>query len=176
MTSFSDTLTPRSKRILIVEDEPLIAYDLRTEIENGRHHVVGECGTASDAVKMAGELRPDLVVMDIGLSGQGTGIDAAREIRAQFDIGCIFVSATLDTVDPELWNDIQPVALIQKPYRDEALANAISRDSRVWEPMASKANATPSLLDRSRNASTPPEANRINAKNMAKNASNNTSN
>lgn len=129
--SFSDTDKPDSnsnrKRVLIVEDEPLIAFDLISEIESDNHHVIGQCRTATEAVLLAEALRPDLIVMDIGLTGRQTGIDAAREIRQRFGIGSVFVSATLDRVDPETWNDIEPIALIRKPYRDRALSRAISK-------------------------------------------------
>lgn len=125
----------QSKRVLIVEDEPLIAYDLRTEIEENNHDVVGLCNSASSAVAMAENLRPDVIVMDINLLGHQSGLEAGREIRERFDIGCIYVSATLDRVDPEIWNDIRPIALIRKPYRDEALAKAIANDGANWENM-----------------------------------------
>jgi len=126
-----------SKRVLIVEDEPLIAYDLKTEIEDNNHHVVGVCSTAASAIQMAGDLRPDVIVMDIGLLGSKTGIEAGRDIRDRFDIGCIFVSATLDRVETDVWNDIRPVALIRKPYRDDALAKAVSKAGLDWKTIGS---------------------------------------
>ncbi|WP_298914396.1 response regulator [uncultured Algimonas sp.] len=123
-----ESKSPVGKRVLVVEDEPLIAYDLVSEIESGNHVVIGQCGVAAEAVALTGELKPDVVVMDIGLLGKQTGIDAAREIRKRFGIGCVFVSATLDRVDPDVWGDIQPLALIRKPYRDKALSRAIAQD------------------------------------------------
>ncbi|MGB3456149.1 MAG: response regulator [Litorimonas sp.] len=116
------------KRVIIVEDEPLIAFDLASEIESDDHEVVGQCNKAADAVTLAGELRPDVVIMDIGLLGDQTGIEAAREIRERYGIGSIFVSATLDRVEEGTWDDIRPVALIRKPYRDDTLSQAISGD------------------------------------------------
>ena len=114
------------RRVLVVEDEPLIAYDLISEIEAGDHEVIGHCRTADDAYRVAGAERPDVIVMDIGLLGSHTGLDAARRIREDYGIGCVFVSATLDRVDPEVWKPIAPVALLTKPYRDKALSRAIS--------------------------------------------------
>lgn len=123
--------TNTKKRVLIVEDEPLIAYDLVSEIEADHHDVVGQCGTATEAIALAETLKPDIVVMDIGLLGEQNGIDAAREIKNRFGIGSIFVSATLDRVDPKIWDDIEPVALIRKPYRDSALIKAIKTRYRT---------------------------------------------
>lgn len=114
-----------TKRVLIVEDEPIIAYDLISEIKADGHDVVGQCSTAQKAVSLAQTLKPDLIIMDIGLLGTQTGLEAAREIKTRLGIGSIFVSATLDRVDPNVWNDIEPVALIRKPYGDEALLKAI---------------------------------------------------
>lgn len=113
------------RRVLVVEDEPLIAFDLISEIEAGEHEVIGHCRTADEAYAAAGEKRPDVIVMDIGLLGSATGLDAARRIREDYGIGCVFVSATLDRVAPEEWGSIEPVALLSKPYRDKALARAI---------------------------------------------------
>lgn len=123
----SDGGPKRHKRVLIVEDEPLIAFDLKTEIESDGHEVVAQCSTADEAITKAETLRPDVIVMDIGLLGNQTGVDAAKEIRNRYGVGCVFVSATLDRVDPKTWDDIQPVALIRKPYRDRALSEAISK-------------------------------------------------
>lgn len=115
------------KRVLIVEDEPLIAYDLMSEIEADDHLVVGQCSTAREALALAETLKPDVIVMDIGLLGERSGIEAAREIRQRFGIGSIFISATLDRVDPTVWEEINPIALIRKPYRDKALSDAIKK-------------------------------------------------
>ena len=127
MPAGGQTSQTLGKRVLIVEDEPLIAYDLKSEIEADGHEVVGQCGTAKEAVTLCETLQPDLIVMDIGLLGDESGIEAAREVRDRFGIGSIFVSATLDRVEPTVWNDIQPIALIRKPYRDSALRDAIKK-------------------------------------------------
>lgn len=121
----TDSKASQPCRVLVVEDEPLIAYDIIGEIESGPNVVVGHVRTADEAFEMAGRERPDLIVMDIGLKGDTSGLDAARRIRETYGIGCIFVSATLDRVDPALWDDIKPLALLTKPYRDAALARAI---------------------------------------------------
>lgn len=126
----ADVASPTRMRVLVVEDEPLIAFDLIAEIESGQHDVVGQCSTAETAIRLAETLKPDVVVMDIGLMGRRNGLQAAQEIRSRFGIGSIFVSATLDRVDPETWGQIQPLALIRKPYRDEDLNQAIARGGR----------------------------------------------
>lgn len=121
-----DARATQPRRVLVVEDEPLIALDLINEIEAGDHEVVGHCRTADEAIALAEQARPDIMVMDIGLMGKGTGLDAARRIREELGIGSIFVSATLDRVSETSWEGIEPVALIAKPYRDKTLARAIS--------------------------------------------------
>lgn len=114
-------------RVLVVEDEPLIAFDLISEIEAERHEVVGQCRSANEAVRLAETLKPDVVVMDIGLIGDQSGLDAARKIQKDFGISSVFISATLDRVDPSEWKEIEPVALISKPYSDIALSEAIKK-------------------------------------------------
>ena len=112
-------------RVLVVEDEPLIAFDLVNEIEADAHEVVGQSRSAEEAIALAGALKPDLIIMDIGLLGEQSGLDAARTIREKYGIGCVFISATLDRVDPASWADVEPVALVTKPYQDDAIRRAI---------------------------------------------------
>jgi CheY-like chemotaxis protein len=81
------------KRILVVEDEILIAEDLRFTLQRMGHHVIGIASSGVDAVQKASELHPDLVLMDVRLQGAMDGIEAARIIRSKADIPVIYVTA-----------------------------------------------------------------------------------
>ena len=66
-------------RILIVEDEPIVAADLSAQLERLNYQPVGRAASGAQAIALAGELRPDLVLMDIRLEGAMDGVEAATE-------------------------------------------------------------------------------------------------
>jgi CheY-like chemotaxis protein len=80
-------------RILIVEDEQIIAADLRNKLQRLGHDVVGMAIAGEEAVSMAEELRPDLVLMDVQLDGKMNGTDAARTIQRRTGAPIIFITA-----------------------------------------------------------------------------------
>ena len=83
--------------ILVVEDERIIALDLRSKLVRLGYRVLGMAHTGGDAVRMAGELTPDIVLMDIILDGDMDGIEAARQIRLDRPVPVVFVSACNDS-------------------------------------------------------------------------------
>jgi CheY-like chemotaxis protein len=80
-------------RILLVEDEVLIAEDARIRLEGMGHQVIATVASGRDAVQQALELRPDLILMDVRLQGAMNGVEAARRIRSEADIPIIYVTA-----------------------------------------------------------------------------------
>ena len=104
------------RRILIVEDELFVAMDIELVVLKAGHQPVGFAGTAERAVALAGELHPDLVLMDIRLRGDRDGIDAAIEIRERFDIPCLVISAHTDARTRERAVPAQVLGFISKPF------------------------------------------------------------
>ena len=84
------------ERILLVEDESLVAISVKMQLEELSYVVVGTCGTGADAVAMAGALQPDLVLMEIVLEGPMDGIAAAELIHQQYTIPVVYVTAYAD--------------------------------------------------------------------------------
>ena len=80
-------------KILIVEDEILIAEDLRLVLKRMGHQVVGMASSGTEAIWKADELHPNLVLMDVRLRGVMDGVEAARRIRSKADIAVIYVTA-----------------------------------------------------------------------------------
>lgn len=78
---------------MIVEDEMLIAEDLRISLQKMGHEVVGIAGQGSEAVQKALATHPDVILMDVRLQGAMDGVEAARKIRSQADIPIVYVSA-----------------------------------------------------------------------------------
>src|SRR3954452_7016669 len=83
-------------RILIVEDEILIAMDLQDRLENLGYEVPGRADTAEMALSLATTCAPDLILMDIRLRGGSDGIEAASAVREKLDIPVIFLTSHSD--------------------------------------------------------------------------------
>ena len=71
---------------------------------------------AEDAIRLAGEILPDIILMDIRLAGEMDGITAAREIRERFGIGSIFMTANSDPATRALAENARPLGFMAKPY------------------------------------------------------------
>jgi diguanylate cyclase (GGDEF)-like protein/PAS domain S-box-containing protein len=111
--------------ILIVEDESTIASNIRNNLESNGYQVADQTNRGEDAIKMAGELHPDLILMDISLKGEIDGIEAATQIRAKFDIPVIFLTAYTDPSIIELARNAEPYGYILKPFGEHELVIAI---------------------------------------------------
>jgi CheY-like chemotaxis protein len=112
-------------RILIIEDEAVIAMDLSDLVTGAGHEVCAVETTASGAVAAAKRERPDLVLADIQLADGSSGIDAVKEILTSFDVPVIFITAFPDRLltgeRPE------PTFLITKPYSPDMVRAAVSQ-------------------------------------------------
>lgn len=112
-------------RVLVIEDEPIIAMDLETIVRDLGHEVTGVAVTRDEAVALAMEDRPGLVLADIQLADDSSGIDAVKDILAQFNVPVIFITAfperLLTGERPE------PTFLITKPFQRSTVKAAISQ-------------------------------------------------
>ena len=111
--------------VLIIEDEPLIAMDLETIVRDLGHSVSGIAVTAAEAVAQAKSTRPGLVLADIQLADNSSGIDAVRDILAEISVPVIFITAfperLLTGERPE------PTFLITKPFQRATVKAAIAQ-------------------------------------------------
>ena len=112
-------------RVLIIEDEPIIAMDIETIVRDLGHDVTGVAVTRDEAVALAMEDRPGLVLADIQLADDSSGIDAVKDILAEFEVPVIFITAfperLLTGERPE------PTFLITKPFQRSTVKAAISQ-------------------------------------------------
>ncbi|MDO6413840.1 response regulator [Sphingomonas sp. BIUV-7] len=111
--------------VLIIEDEPIIAMDLETIVRDLGHNVTGVAVTRDEAVAQALAQRPGLVLADIQLADDSSGIDAVKDILAEFSVPVIFITAfperLLTGERPE------PTFLITKPFQRSTVKAAISQ-------------------------------------------------
>ncbi|MEA1907644.1 MAG: response regulator [Euryarchaeota archaeon] len=115
----------RKVKILIVEDEAVVAENLEMVISDGGYAVVGRADNADAAVNAASELKPDLILMDIVLQGQKNGIDASYEIKEKLDIPVIFLTAYSDLRLVDRAKSTEPYAYIVKPFQERQLFASI---------------------------------------------------
>lgn len=115
----------KKARILIVEDEAIVAEDLENLIIDFGYEIVGSVVGADDAIQQAIEHRPDLILMDIVLRGNKNGIDAANEIKDMLKIPIIFLTAYSDLKLIEEAKNTEPYAFIIKPFQDRQVIASI---------------------------------------------------
>lgn len=107
--------------ILIVEDETLVAKDIRRFLQGLGYEVVGIAGSGDEAIRLALDARPDLVLMDIRLKGDMDGITAAKRIRESFDVPIVFLTAQWDKQTRERAKGTGAYGYVLKPWVEREL-------------------------------------------------------
>ncbi|MEA3487041.1 MAG: PAS domain S-box protein, partial [Thermodesulfobacteriota bacterium] len=105
-------------KILIVEDERIIALEMRHKLESMGYDVPDIVSSGEEAIKKAEELRPDLVLMDIVLQGEIDGVEAAGQIRTCFGIPVVYVTANVSDTRLEDITRSEPFGCLFKPFED----------------------------------------------------------
>jgi len=118
-------MTQETPRILIVEDEFITAADLEMELQQIGYDVVGSVGSGEEAIESAELLKPDLVLMDIMLSGEMDGIAAAKVIREKHSIPVIFLTANSDDSVVDRARSSEPFGFLLKPFEQRLLRTNI---------------------------------------------------
>ena len=108
-------------KILIVEDEPVIAFDLKMTLIKLNYEVCGIAYFGQDAINKTAEYVPDLVIMDIKLDDEMDGIEAGEHIQNNFNIPVIFITAYADMETIERVKKINPYGYFLKPYDENEL-------------------------------------------------------
>ncbi|ANW02072.1 regulator [Bradyrhizobium icense] len=112
-------------RVLVVEDDFLIALQTEVALTAAGFEVVGPATTAEEAVALASDAQPTLAVMDIRLASTRDGIDAARELYQDFAIRCIFATAHDDVRTRGRAEPYAPLGWLPKPYTMASLVSAV---------------------------------------------------
>lgn len=112
-------------RVLIVEDEVVIARELKMTLERFSYSVSDIAFTGAEAVEIAGETLPDVIMMDINLPGNMDGIEAAKIIQKNYNIPVIYLTAHSDRHIVEQAKNTMPLAYIVKPIRSKELYSVL---------------------------------------------------
>ena len=115
----------RTAKMLIVEDESVVAMDIQRGLTTLGYPRPELAASGTEALEKASELRPDLVLMDIRLHGDLDGIDAAEQIRSNLGIPVVYLTAYADDKTVERATKTQPYGYILKPFRERELGTAI---------------------------------------------------
>lgn len=113
-------------KVMVIEDEMIIAMDLKGIVQAMGHGVTGVARTHDQAIELAGKARPDLILADIQLADGSSGIEAVNELLGDLgDIPVIFITAFPERL---LTGDRpEPAFLISKPYSEEQVRSAVSQ-------------------------------------------------
>jgi len=112
-------------RILIVEDEGIVALDIETRLESLGYAVCGVASTGEQAIQLAESTEPALVLMDIKLKGPMDGVDAAQQIRERLDVPIVYLTAFADKHTLERAKVTQPFGYVLKPFQERELHTVI---------------------------------------------------
>ncbi|MBN1889726.1 MAG: PAS domain S-box protein [Thermoflexales bacterium] len=112
-------------RILVVEDERIVAKDIQLRLHELGYRVAGVVASGEQAIQQAAELRPDLVLMDILLKGELDGIQAAEQIQARFGIPVMYLTSHSDEATLQRAKLTSPLGYILKPFESRELHTAI---------------------------------------------------
>ena len=123
--------------ILIIEDEPIIAMDLEAIVEDLGHRVVGVARARRQAVALAAERQPQLIMADIQLEDGGSGIEAVNEILARASRPVVFITAHPGSYLSALANRPEPAFLLPKPFKPDSV-RASGKSGAVLRPQGAR--------------------------------------
>ncbi len=116
----------RSKlKILVAEDEQIIAIDIKNTLRNLGYEVIKIVNNGPDAINAAGDLKPDLILMDIMLNGPLNGIEAANTINSKYSIPVVYLTALSDNETLNKAKITEPFGYILKPFDERMLSSAV---------------------------------------------------
>ena len=116
-----------SARILIIEDEPIIAMDLETIVEDLGHKVVGVARARRQAVALAAERKPELIMADIQLEDGASGLEAVNDILTTASKPVVFITAHPGKYLSASTNRPEPASILSKPFSPNSVRAAVSK-------------------------------------------------
>jgi len=120
-------------KILIVEDESIIALELEIRLQTKGYQNISKATTGEQAIIMVKVNIPDVVIMDIKLSGEMNGIEAAEEIYNKYKIPIIYLTGNSHLISNTQLQKTHPVEVISKPASDWQMISAIEKALKLNE-------------------------------------------
>ena len=113
------------KKILVVEDEAMVAIDIKNTLIGMKYDVPAIVFSGEEALKKVEEIQPDLILMDIVLKGEMDGIEASQQIRERFGIPVVYLTAYADSTTLKRAKITEPFGYILKPFEGRELHSTI---------------------------------------------------
>jgi CheY-like chemotaxis protein len=114
-------------RILIVEDESIVALDISSQLKRQGYSVAAILSSGEAAVSQVSVIKPDLVLMDIRLQGEMDGVEAAHQIRTQSNVPLIFLTAYADKETLQRAATANPQGYLIKPFKEIELHQIVEK-------------------------------------------------
>jgi CheY-like chemotaxis protein len=114
------------KKVLIVEDETVTALHLRQHLDSLGYQISAVASSGEEAVRLANELNPDLVIMDLKLSGMMDGVEASRRMQGKQPVPVVYLTAYADIFVKDPSSMQEPRICIAKPFSTHALQTTIA--------------------------------------------------
>ncbi len=121
------------KKILIIEDETIISFGYRLQLERMGFDVIGTARSSEEAEALLKEQRPDLIIMDIYLKGNKTGLELAQEIHAREPIPILFLTASTKPEIIAAIRALQNCQYLSKPINSDSLEDVLQQFARKVE-------------------------------------------
>eukprot|EP01037_Dinobryon_pediforme_P002655 gene2655-2694_t len=119
------------KRLLIVEDQELMAMTVASVVRRLNYDVVGSAATASRAIELARQCQPDIVLMDVNIKGVMDGIETASALRDCCDAQIVFLTGACDVMSMARMEAAKPAGIVLKPFRRTELASKLARAGQI---------------------------------------------
>lgn len=114
------------KKVLIVEDEMIIALLLKRMVKNLGHQVIDKVASGEEAISVVQERPPDLILMDIRLKGKIDGIETMARIHEMSDIPVIYISGNTDSINQEKIKKTDYIEFLSKPITISDLSRSLT--------------------------------------------------
>lgn len=139
-------------RILIVEDEAIVAMTMSMVLDSAGHQVVGIANDEASAAKQVARSRPDLALVDIKLANNSDGVQTALRLKARHPLKVVFVSGYLDSHTQKRAAAVDPAGYVVKPYSARNLLKVVSiATALAWPRPPDAGGARPNSRTKSRN-------------------------
>lgn len=118
------------KKILIIEDETIISFSYRLQLERMGFEVIGTARSSEEAEELLEQERPDLIIMDIYLKGPKTGLELAQDIHAEGPMPILFLTASTKPEIVEAIRKLKDCHYLPKPINSDSLEDMLRRFAR----------------------------------------------
>jgi response regulator of citrate/malate metabolism len=115
------------KKIIIIEDETIISFSYRLQLERMGFEVIGTARSADEAEELLRDERPDLIIMDIYLKGEKNGLELAQEIHATDPIPILFLTASTKPEVVAAIHELEGCNYLPKPINSDSLEDVLQR-------------------------------------------------